>query len=171
MDLVMSHPASCYWGSQKWSYIECFSVIFCCQNFTAGRHTKVAIHSLSFSLSQLPCLKVQIAEQWSSHAQGGCIARIAMHVLANWNWATIQENLHHVFYKFPYFSVSILSYTCIFAFALVEYETMCSQSCVSCWSLSVLPMWGHDGEDVTYSCSSFTSYNCSSCFWSGHADR
>jgi hypothetical protein len=44
------------------------------------------------------------------------------HVLANWNRATTQENLHCVFYKCPYFSVSILSY--IFVFASVECETV-----------------------------------------------
>jgi hypothetical protein len=44
------------------------------------------------------------------------------HVLTNWKWATTQENLHRVFYKCPYFSVSILSY--MFAFVSVECETV-----------------------------------------------
>jgi hypothetical protein len=50
-------------------------------NFLVGRHTKVAIHYIYLSLllstlRQQPCLKAQTTEQWSSHAQGGCIARI-----------------------------------------------------------------------------------------------
>jgi hypothetical protein len=32
----------------------------------------------------------------------------------------------------------------------VECETVCSQSCVSSWRLSVLPMGGHDEVDATY---------------------
>jgi hypothetical protein len=37
------------------------------------------------------------------------------HVLTNWNRATTQENLQHVFYMCPYFSISILSYMSVFA--------------------------------------------------------
>jgi hypothetical protein len=53
-------------------------------NFLAGHHTKVAIHSvvsLSLPLSPLrqqSCVKTQTIEQWLSHVQGGCIARMAM---------------------------------------------------------------------------------------------
>jgi hypothetical protein len=53
------------------------------------------------------------------------------HILANYNRATTQEKLHHVFYKYPYFLVCIISYTCMFVFALVECEAVYSQSYVS----------------------------------------
>jgi hypothetical protein len=52
--LVPSPPSRCYWGSQQWSYLECFGTIFCRQHFLEGRHTKVAIHSLFLSLPLSP---------------------------------------------------------------------------------------------------------------------
>jgi hypothetical protein len=89
--------------------------------FLAWRHIKVAIYYVSLSLPlstlrQQSCLKAQTTEQWSSHAQGACIAQNC-HVLTNWNWGTTQENLHRVFYNCPYFLVSNLWYTCMLAFA------------------------------------------------------
>jgi hypothetical protein len=75
MGLVTSPPTHCY--------LECFGAIFCCQIFVVGHHTKVVIYSVSLSLSLSPlrqqqCLKDQRRYQWSSHTQGGCIARIVM---------------------------------------------------------------------------------------------
>jgi hypothetical protein len=54
-------------------------------NLLAGRHTKVAIHYVSLSLSlsplrQQPCLKAQTTKQWPSHVQEGCITQIAMYI-------------------------------------------------------------------------------------------
>jgi hypothetical protein len=134
-------------------------------NFLAKRHTKVAIHSVSLSLplstlSQQPCLKAQPQEQWPSHAQGGCITRIAM------SSPTETEQPHKrtfivcytsplLFGKHPFIYMHVL--VCF----VVECEIVCSQSCASGQRLSVLPMEGHDGADATYS---FTSYNCSTCF-------
>jgi hypothetical protein len=84
---------------------------FLLPNFLAGHHTKVAIHSISLSLPlsplrQQPCLKAQRTEQWLFHGQGGCIARIVMSSPTGTK-KTTQENLHCVFYKCPYFSVSV----------------------------------------------------------------
>jgi hypothetical protein len=64
-----------------------------------------------------------------------------------------------------------LIYLHVYVCFMVECETVCSQSCVSGWRFSVLPMGGYDGVDATYSCSSFTSYSCSSCSCSGYAKR
>jgi hypothetical protein len=128
-----------------------------------GHHTKVAIHSLSLSayavvMSQSSNNRVIIVPRVRRVYCPNC------HVLVNWNRAATQlENLHHMFYKCPYFLVSILSYTCIFMFALVECKVVCSQSCVLGSRLPVLPMKEHDGADSTYFCSYFASYNCSSC--------
>jgi hypothetical protein len=64
------------------SYRRLLPRLFWC-HFLAGHYTKVAIHYVSLSLPlsplmQQPCPKAQTTEQWLSHAQGGCIARIAM---------------------------------------------------------------------------------------------
>jgi hypothetical protein len=72
------------------------------------------------SLKQLPCLKAQITEKWLSLVQGVYCMNCC--VLTNWNRATTQENLQHVFYKCPYFLVSILSY--MFAFASINCEAV-----------------------------------------------
>jgi hypothetical protein len=78
-------------------------------------HTKVAIHSISLSLPLSPLrqqpYRVMIVPRARRVYYPNC------HVLTNWNWATTQENLHCVFYKCAYFSVSILWYTCMFYFA------------------------------------------------------
>jgi hypothetical protein len=84
-------------------------VSFLLTNFLAGRHTKVVIHSVSLSLPvsslrQQPCLKSQ-----NNRAMVVPRARRVYdpnyYVLVKWNRATTKENLHHVFYKCPYFSV------------------------------------------------------------------
>jgi hypothetical protein len=62
-------------------YLDCFDAIFYHQIFWLGAIQKYHPFYLSLPLSPLrkqPCLKAQTTEQWSSHAQGGCIARIAM---------------------------------------------------------------------------------------------
>jgi hypothetical protein len=144
------------------------------QNFVVGRHTNVAIHSLSLSLPpslslrQLPCLKAQTTEQWWSHTQGECIAQIAMYS------PTGTKQPHKRTFtacstSASIFLVTILSYTCMFGFASVECETVLS---ILCFRLEpVLLMGGHDGADSTYSYSCFGSYNCLSCSWIGHAER
>jgi hypothetical protein len=141
-------------------------------NFLAERHTKVAINSVSPSLPLSPirlqpCLKAQTIEQWPSHAQGGCIAWIAM------SSPTGTEQPHkrtftacsicaHIFGKHPFIYIHVL--VCF----TVEWEIVISQSYVSGRRLLVLPMGGHDGVDATYS---LTSYSCSSYSWCGHTKR
>jgi hypothetical protein len=123
-------------------------------------HKKVAIHSLSLPpsvMSQSSNNRVMVIPRARRVYCLNC------HVLTTWKRATTQENLHHMFCNCPYFSVSILSYTYMFVFALVECETVYSQSCVSRWRLLVLPMGGHDRPYATYSRSSLGSYNCSRC--------
>jgi hypothetical protein len=104
---------------------------FCRKNFVAGRHTKVAIHSLSLSLSLPPSLPLGSYMSQSSNNRAMVVPRamgvycLNCHVLANWNGATTQENLHRLFYKCSYFLISILSYTCMFVFASVECQIVC----------------------------------------------
>jgi hypothetical protein len=98
--------------------------VFWHQNFEAGRHTKVAIHSLSLPPSLSLSLAAAISQGLNNRAMAvPCARRVYCpncHVLTNWNRATTQKNLHRVFYKCPYFSLSILSY--MFVFASVECE-------------------------------------------------
>jgi hypothetical protein len=73
--------------------------------FWAWRHTKVVIHFVPLGSSHISKLKQQ---------SNGTVPRTRRvycpncHVLTNCNRATTQDNLHHVFYMCPYFSIIIL---------------------------------------------------------------
>jgi hypothetical protein len=113
-------------------------------NFLAGHYTKVVIHYVSLSLllsplRQQPCLKAETIEQWSSYAQGGCVARIAM------SSPTGTKQSHKRTFtacstSAPIFGKHLLIYMHVYVCFAVECETMCNQSCISSQRLPVLLM-------------------------------
>jgi hypothetical protein len=113
-------------------------------NFLAGRHTKVAIHSIALSLAlsplrQQPCLKAQTTVQQPSHVQGGVLPELPCpHQLELSNHT--RESSPCVLQVPLLFSKHPLIYMHVLVCFVVECENVCSQSCVLGWRLLVLPM-------------------------------
>jgi hypothetical protein len=158
MGLVTSPPA-------RW-YLDCFGAIFCHQTFWLG-----AIQKWPSILSPSPSLCLPLGSSHVSKLKQQSNGRPTCKegVLAELPCPRQLEPSNHtrepsprVLYVPLLFGKHHLIYMHVLVCFAIECEVVCSQSCVSGWRLSVLPMRGHDGADATYSCSSFASYSCSS---------
>jgi hypothetical protein len=157
--MVMSLPARCY--------LDCFGAIFYRQTFwLSAIQKKLSILSPSPSL----CLPLgsshisKLKQQRNGHPT--CKESVLPELPCHCEWESsnyTREPSPRVLQVLLLFGKLPLIYMHVLVCFVVKCETLCSQSCISGRRLPVLPMGGHDGENATYSCSSFASYNCSCC--------